>query len=49
MKLLRDHWTQSTADGKPSAHFEHTIAITRDGPALLTEAPTPAEAASLVA
>jgi methionyl aminopeptidase len=48
VKLQRDQWTQSTADGKPSAHFEHTIAITRDGPARLTEAPTPAEAASLV-
>jgi methionyl aminopeptidase len=48
VKLLRDHWTQSTTDGKPSAHFEHTIAITRDGPTLLTAAPTPAEAASLV-
>ena len=30
-------------DGKPSAHFEHTIAITRDGPVGLTAAPTPAE------
>jgi methionyl aminopeptidase len=48
VKLHRDHWTQSTADGKPSAHFEHTIAITRDGPTLLTAAPTPVEAASLV-
>ena len=48
VKLHRDHWTQSTADNKPSAHFEHTIAITRDGPVLLTAAPTPAEAASLL-
>jgi methionyl aminopeptidase len=32
-----------TADGKWSAHFEHTIAITPDGPNLLTIAPTPAE------
>jgi methionyl aminopeptidase len=48
VKMHRDQWTQSTADGKPSAHFEHTIAITRDGPVRLTEAPTPAEAASLV-
>jgi methionyl aminopeptidase len=31
-----DHWTQSTADGLPSAHFEHTIAITESGPAVLT-------------
>jgi methionyl aminopeptidase len=48
VRLHRDQWTQSTADGKPSAHFEHTIAITGDGPILLTTAPTPAEAASLV-
>jgi methionyl aminopeptidase len=48
VKIHRDQWTQSTADGKPSAHFEHTIAITRDGPTLLTAAPTPAEAATLV-
>jgi methionyl aminopeptidase len=32
-----------TADGKPSAHFEHTVAITADGPQLLTVAPSPAE------
>jgi methionyl aminopeptidase len=48
VKLHRDEWTQSTADGKPSAHFEHTIAITNDGPVRLTEAPTPVEAASLL-
>ena len=39
VKMLSDHWTQVTADGKPSAHFEHTVAITADGPALLTVAP----------
>ena len=39
-----DHWTMSTADGKPSAHFEHTLAITEEGVRILTEAPTdPAE------
>jgi methionyl aminopeptidase len=43
VKLLKDHWTQITTDKKPSAHYEHTIAVTRDGPRLLTEAPTPAE------
>ncbi|MEM9657173.1 MAG: M24 family metallopeptidase, partial [Planctomycetota bacterium] len=43
VRLLPDHWTQVTADGKPSAHFEHTVAITHDGPKLLTVAPTPAE------
>jgi methionyl aminopeptidase len=34
-----DHWTQATADRKPSAHFEHTIAITDLGPYVLTMAP----------
>lgn len=36
---LGDHWTQVTGDGKPSAHFEHTIAITEAGPCVLTAAP----------
>ncbi len=49
VKLLRDQWTQVTADGRPSAHFEHTVAITDDGPIRLTEAPSPAEAAELAA
>lgn len=31
-----DGWTMDTADGKLSAHFEHTIAITRNGPDILT-------------
>lgn len=48
VKIMSDHWTQSTQDGRPSAHFEHTIAVTGEGPMLLTAAPTPAEAASLV-
>jgi methionyl aminopeptidase len=43
VRMLADTWTQVTADNKPSAHFEHTIAITADGPSLLTVAPTPAE------
>ncbi|MCA9241058.1 MAG: type I methionyl aminopeptidase [Planctomycetales bacterium] len=43
VRLLRDYWTQVTKDGKPSAHFEHTIAITRDGPVRLTVAPGPGE------
>jgi methionyl aminopeptidase len=37
--LLQDHWTIATQDGLPSAHFEHTIAITRDGPLVLTAGP----------
>lgn len=36
VRLARDHWTQMTADGKPSAHFEHTVAITEEGPYVLT-------------
>jgi methionyl aminopeptidase len=33
---LEDRWTVVTADGKLSAHFEHTVAITADGPRVLT-------------
>lgn len=36
-KTLKDGWTVVTADKKPSAHFEHTIAITEDGPIILSE------------
>ena len=39
VKVLRDHWTQVTADGRPSAHFEHTIAVTESGPYVLTAGP----------
>ena len=38
-KQMRDGWTVKTRDGKPSAHFEKTIAITEDGPRLLTTEP----------
>lgn len=38
-----DHWTQSTGDGKPSAHFEHTVAVTEKGIRVLTEPPTAEE------
>jgi methionyl aminopeptidase len=34
-----DQWTIATADGSLSAHFEHTVAITEDGPRILTAAP----------
>jgi methionyl aminopeptidase len=47
VKSLPDHWTQSALDGKPSAHFEHTVAITNEGPRPLTTAPTPKELASM--
>lgn len=36
VKTLPDEWTVVTADGSLSAHFEHTIAVTRDGPDILT-------------
>lgn len=39
VRTMPDHWTQITADKKPSAHFEHTIAITESGPVALTAAP----------
>ncbi len=35
-KVLPDKWTVITLDGKPSAHVEHTIAITDEGPEVLT-------------
>jgi methionyl aminopeptidase len=35
-RLLDDNWTVVTADDSLSAHFEHTIAITEDGPKILT-------------
>ena len=38
VKVLDDGWTTKTVDGKLSAHFEHTIAITKDGPVILTKA-----------
>lgn len=36
IKNLSDGWTVKTRDGKLSAHFEHTVAITQDGPKILT-------------
>ena len=36
VRLLEDGWTVRTADGLPSAHFEHTVLITRDEPEILT-------------
>lgn len=36
VKVLPDGWTVKTRDGKASSHFEHTIAITEDGPMVLT-------------
>jgi methionyl aminopeptidase len=36
-RVLGDYWTVVTADGKRSAHFEHTIAVTKNGPEILTK------------
>lgn len=38
VKQMPDGWTVKTADGGLSAHFEHTVAITKDGPLVLTKA-----------
>lgn len=38
VKILGDCWTAVTKDGRPSAHFEHTVAITEDGYEILTQA-----------
>jgi methionyl aminopeptidase len=36
VKVLEDGWTAITVDGSMSAHFEHTVAITKNGPIILT-------------
>lgn len=36
VRKLKDNWTVVTADHKPSAHFEHTILVTEDGPYITT-------------
>lgn len=36
VKVLADGWTAVTKDGSLSAHFEHTVAVTKDGPVVLT-------------
>ena len=36
VRVLKDGWTAVTVDGSVSAHFEHTVAITKDGPQVLT-------------
>ena len=36
-RLLEDKWTAVTADGSYSAHFEHCVAVTKDGPVILTQ------------
>jgi methionyl aminopeptidase len=34
--VMADQWTVSSKDGSLTAHFEHTVAITQDGPVILT-------------
>ena len=36
VRVLEDHWTAVTLDGSYSAHFEHTVAVTANGPWILT-------------
>ena len=45
--LHGDEWSISTADGSMAVHFEHTVAITEEGPVILTRAKTPAKAGLL--
>jgi methionyl aminopeptidase len=40
VRVLDDGWTAVTADGSLSAHFEHTVAVTEDGPVILSLPPT---------
>lgn len=46
IRTLEDRWTVVTTDGSRSAHFEHTVAITQEGPRILTAAEGAAEAAA---
>jgi methionyl aminopeptidase len=45
IRTLRDGWTVVTADKSLSAHFEHTVGITADGPRILTRGEVPANVA----
>jgi len=49
IRTLEDGWTVITADRALSAHFEHTVAITEEGPRILTAAAHPVDAGSAVA
>lgn len=42
VKVLADGWTAVTKDGSLSAHFEHTVAVTKNGPLVLTARPVAA-------
>jgi methionyl aminopeptidase len=45
VKVLGDGWTAVTKDGSLSAHFEHTVAVTKSGPLVLTRRSVPTSAA----
>ena len=45
VKVLADGWTAVTKDGSLSAHFEHTVAVTKNGPQVLTQRSTAPAAA----
>ena len=47
VRVLDDNWTAVTSDGSDSAHFEHTVAVTANGPWILTR-PARIERAVLV-
>jgi methionyl aminopeptidase len=40
VRVLADGWTAVTRDGSLSAHFEHTVAVTKNGPLVMTMRPT---------
>jgi methionyl aminopeptidase len=43
VRVLKDGWTVASADGKLTAHFEHTVAVTEDGPWILTALDDPVD------
>jgi methionyl aminopeptidase len=45
VKVLSDGWTAVTNGPQPAAHFEHTVAVTADGPWILTAREVPVAAA----
>lgn len=45
VKILKDQWTVVTADKRPSAHFEHSVAVTAEGPFILSKRPEEAHQA----
>jgi methionyl aminopeptidase len=41
VRVLEDRWTAVTVDGSLAAHFEHTVAVTEEGPEILTRKTEP--------